>query len=740
MFNAQIFFGKTWIYVIALFLPFLANAQFTYTLDTSISVSMYGDELPMPWAGGINAAQYNTIDLDGDGNEDLVLFDRMANKIITFLRTASGYRYAPDYESVFPSDILNWVFLRDFNCDGKKDLFTGHSFGMRVYENVSTEPGVFEWKEVIFFDGVNNTFGALLTKGSGPRKTNLQIQYDDLPSIVDADGDGDLDIFVMTYPDGGTVEFHKNMSMEKYGTCDSLDYVRETNAWGNFRECDCNSFAFNGEDCNANGRIAHAGGKSLLVLDANGDGHVDIVISEEDCRNLSILYNEGDIDHPIIQSHRNFPEITNVNILNYPAAYFEDVDFDGKKDLMASPNIYVKTYFGNDLRNSNWFYKNTGTNEHPNFVLQKKNFLQDQMIDMGDNAVPSLFDYDNDGDLDLFISNHTNNSYFSAIQLFRNEGTLQQPRFVLVDENFGNLPSMSMFNLKTQLVDMNNDGKVDLFYTGTSYPDYVNRMGYIPNTSTDGLAISTTQRVEITIPNFTFASSENIYVYDVDRDGNVDLLIGKSNGALHYYRNKGSLNFELESTSYFGITSSVMRQNIVVRVADLNGDGKEDLLISSLGTLEIVDNFREAGSADVAVRNIVWNNRTKEYEAKNLGGLTWPVVGNIFSSYKPSIIVGNTLGGLFVLRHEGDSAISEKPVFNIYPNPASRVDDGALIITADRHVAFEIFNSLGQQITLPQSLLPHQKFKQSISDFLPGVYIVRFHVNKKTFARRFVVY
>ena len=56
----------------------------------------------MPWAGGLNAAHYNTMDLNHDGKDDLVLFDRTADKVITFLQQNNQYQYAPDYESFFP--------------------------------------------------------------------------------------------------------------------------------------------------------------------------------------------------------------------------------------------------------------------------------------------------------------------------------------------------------------------------------------------------------------------------------------------------------------------------------------------------------------------------------------------------------------------------------------------------------------------------------------------------------------
>ena len=60
-------------------------AQFTYTLDSSVPV-INGTQLSMPWAGGLNAAQFNTIDLNGDNLNDLAIFDRTSSRIITFIQ------------------------------------------------------------------------------------------------------------------------------------------------------------------------------------------------------------------------------------------------------------------------------------------------------------------------------------------------------------------------------------------------------------------------------------------------------------------------------------------------------------------------------------------------------------------------------------------------------------------------------------------------------------------------------
>ena len=66
-----------------LFLSIGLQAQFSYVMDQSIPVKdEQGNELSMPWAGGLNAAHYNTMDLNGDNVDDLVLFDRMADKVL----------------------------------------------------------------------------------------------------------------------------------------------------------------------------------------------------------------------------------------------------------------------------------------------------------------------------------------------------------------------------------------------------------------------------------------------------------------------------------------------------------------------------------------------------------------------------------------------------------------------------------------------------------------------------------
>ena len=723
-------------------LPFSLQAQFTYVMDQTIPVrNEQGNVLPLAWAGGLNAAHYNTLDLNDDGKDDLILYDRMGGKILTFLNLENQYQYAPEYEEFFPGEITNWLLLRDYNCDGKKDIFTGNILGIKVYTNVTVSGENPTWEEFTFFTGFTGAKSeVLLTKGfSG--KINLQLQFDDLPAIADADGDGDLDIFNVRFVGEGTVEYHQNFSMERYGTCDSLDFERITQKWGNFTECECAEFAFNNEDCApSGGRIKHAGGKSLLMLDVDGNTTVDVLFSEAECTDLYALKNEGTVEDPLIDSYTVFPEASPVDFLIFPAAFYEDVDFDGRKDLISVPNIFSKTPEIQlaDLGQSNWLYKNTGTNSSPVFNFSTRSFLQDQMIDVGDNAVPSFIDYDGDGDQDMFVSQNNTTNSIATVRLYENTGTLSAPAFSLFNLDAFGFSNFTYYNLKIQFADLNHDTKPDLVFTATDLLNGQTKMYYLANQSHTGLDFlgQTIQQTGVSI-----LSSENVLVVDVDNDGFQDLLIGKSNGALQYWKNlrvPETPSFSLENDTYLGISANVLRQNITGAATDLDADGKIDLVLGDQrGVLNVISNFREASDVNEEITNIIFNPLTTDYRSKNLGGRIWPVTANIFNTNKPSIIVGNTLGGIYVLRNDEGASLPNEPVISLFPNPISVMDVAHIQI--DRPATMQVFSSLGQAVSLPVNIPANERYDFQMPYVSGGVYILRLTVRDHSFAKRLVL-
>lgn len=721
-------------------------AQFTYSLDQGIPVTDgNGNGLKLAWSGGLNAAQFNTMDINGDDVPDLIVFDRMANKVITFLRKENQYVFSPEYESLFP-ELSNWLLLRDFDCDGRKDIFTGNVLGIKVYRNVTPGGQPFQWEDFQFFNAGNNSVSpVLLTKGFST-KINLQLQFDDLPAIADMDNDGDLDILAFRYPGGSTVELHQNFSMERYNSCDSLDFERVTQKYGAFTECECGTFAFNNTDCPPHGgeRVRHSGGKALLALDIDNDDDTDLLISEAECNNVFLLPNEGDSYHPIFSNASPFPSTQPVDLTTFPAVFYEDADFDGIPDLIASPNLFSKESNEIDLKHSTWFYRNTGTEASPAFTFVENNFLQSGMIDAGDNAVPAFADADGDGDMDLFISHGSDEDITGSIYFYENTGNQTSPSFRFVSDNYLDISERlgyPVHNVRMQFADINSDGRPDLVFTATSLTDNKTSLHYILNQASGSLNFNGAPINTVTATTITF--SENAHVTDVNNDGLADLLIGRNTGQLEYWKSdgpKGSVNFSMQAKEYLPIQDIAKNQSVAITTGDLNADGKSDLVIGGLGgSLTIISNYREAGDTPNSRSDILFNPLSETYKPVSFAGKVWPTTVNLFNTNKPAIVVGNILGGLHVLRNDDGKSLPGEIAIEIYPTLLPYGE--TLKMRVDRPGSVQIFSVTGQQLLREPILLePNQLYPVNLSFLARGMYLVRVSWNNRSYTKRIVIH
>ncbi len=86
-----------------------------------------GIALPNALIGGLLAPQFESFDLDGQGAEDLIVFERNGNVVLPFINNSTpgnpSYKYAPEYTKAFPP-VINFVKFQDYDGDGKKDIFT----------------------------------------------------------------------------------------------------------------------------------------------------------------------------------------------------------------------------------------------------------------------------------------------------------------------------------------------------------------------------------------------------------------------------------------------------------------------------------------------------------------------------------------------------------------------------------------------------------------------------------------
>jgi len=256
---------------------FSYGQKYGFERNDSIKVFDNGFELYSPWAGGINSAQVSKIDLNNDFVDDLFIFDRTGNKILTFISEDDHYVYSPEFETQFPS-LTNWALLRDYNCDGKKDIFSYVSGGIGIWKNISNN-------DSIKFEFISNPYAYTLQYGN---LINLFVSKADIPDISDIDGDGDLD--VLTFGTiGSRVEYHKNLSVENGYNCDSIIFELKNSCWGHFLETgietntcilyDTCSGNINSPEKQTPGGPKHTG-STILSLNLNNDNTRDIILGD----------------------------------------------------------------------------------------------------------------------------------------------------------------------------------------------------------------------------------------------------------------------------------------------------------------------------------------------------------------------------------------------------------------------------------------------------------------------------
>jgi hypothetical protein len=504
-----------------------------------------------PWAGGMNSCQFGEVDMNMDGIKDLFAFDRQGDRIMTFINGGTqntvDYEYAPQYISSFP-ELYDWAILIDYNMDGKEDIFTyAHILpGIIVYKNVSNTELEFELEVYPYLESF---------QGGG--YTNILVTDVDYPGISDIDNDGDLDILTF-WGLGAFVEMHKNLSMEKYGIPDSLDYIKTTFCWGYFAENDESNIIYldtcmGGKNCtlkntkNEKIRNTRHTGSTFLLLDLDGDDDKDLVLGDVDYPILIELINGGTVDSAhIISQDTLFPSYNKpVNLFSMPVAAYIDVDNNGINDLIVSafdPGLETSRN-----KRSVKLYSNSGANNYPYFEYEMDNFLQEDMIDVGSGAYPVFEDYDGDGLPDLFISNFgyyiysyyspgmfLHSVYWSNIALFKNTGSVNNPAFTRITHDFANLHDYHLTGIFLTFGDVDGDMDKDMIIgmqNGTLW--------YFENIADQNLIWDFADPVQnyqgIDVGDFSAPQ-----LFDLNGDDLPDLIVGEEDGNLNYYENTGS--------------------------------------------------------------------------------------------------------------------------------------------------------------------------------------------------------
>ncbi|MFA0961445.1 T9SS type A sorting domain-containing protein [Roseivirga sp. BDSF3-8] len=678
-------------------------------------------------SGGLNAPQYSTIDLNADGIQDLVLFDRTADRLLTFLRSGDQWQYAPQYEHLFPADLRYWVLLRDMNCDGRKDLVTSAGFGIDVYLNIPQASGSITWEkqETLRTETQSGDFVIPATSA-------------DLPAIDDIDGDGDPDILVFDFSTGTTINYNRNLSVETSGNCGSLRFRRETREWGGVRECTCGVLAFEQACAPSDGRqgarLQHAGGKSLTTADFDGDGDKDLMLGDETCQVFYYLENVGTTATARFDSFTTtFPRDTPARPGFYPSGYVEDLDGDGVKELIVSSGLPRRIEVNAAYRQSNWLYSIQGEE----LSLQTKEFLQGEMVDLGEQATIMLADVDGDGDQDLLAASYGtmhDGAFVSTVSLFQNNTEAGGTTYRLIDDDYLGFSSLGVRNLKIASGRVNDDGLADLVFMASDTTGFVTKLYYVPATESNfsfDLALARELSAEAGF-NTTFA------LEDVDSDGLDDLIVGRQFGSVAYYRNTGGA-FQLQADPFLNIDDDATRSRPHMAFADFNGDGARDMIVADFsGHLTYYSDYRNYTPSSISALPVAEPAEAGEVRLVRTDNRSWLAGDN--SADLPGLMVATARGGFTRLQNRLESSEpgSSGPLtVQAFPNPARA---GFIRIRASQTCIIDIMDAAGREVLgdyqvsandinlLPVNLLPD------------GLYFVRARTNEEVAIEKFLKY
>ena len=82
---------KKSFYLLVFTLSSAVYGQFGFERTMEIDAFKDGDIQTYAWAGGMDYCQFSNIDLNFDGVQDLFVFDRTCNKVLTFLKFLFKY-------------------------------------------------------------------------------------------------------------------------------------------------------------------------------------------------------------------------------------------------------------------------------------------------------------------------------------------------------------------------------------------------------------------------------------------------------------------------------------------------------------------------------------------------------------------------------------------------------------------------------------------------------------------------
>ena len=576
-----------------------------------------------PLVGGLNTPTIDFGDVDADGDLDLFIQD-ISDELIFFENLGSN-EFEFRSSRFLDLSVASWFSVVDINADGYADILADQpSNAIRLYLN-DGNAGITSFSRVA--DTLRDINGSTVSPDLASR-----------PAIYDFDCDDKLDLF-MGRQDGTITRYEVE-------TIDSLGVP--TFAFVEDRFQDIQIIGGPGKT----GRGSAHGANALAVGDLNNDQIPDLIWGDFFEPSLVQFENIGSCVNFDLERISDTLTTNNAGLfltggLNTPVL----VDYDGDQDddLFAG----VLSNQARDAVANLYHFERTTTG----YDLQTDRFVH--TFDVGKKSKPAFADLDGDLDLDLLIGNDiTTEGNAGSITFLENTGTSQQPEFAVRDSSY--FMVNHGFGLAPTLGDLDDDGDNDLLVGSFS-----GLVAFYRNEGTPDSASFSLQTLDILGDDVGSASTP--VLVDLDSDGDLDLAVGESSGAMNYYENTGTPSSAVFTGGnlFAGID---VGQRSTVTFFDLDQDGDLDAAIGSQRSgVATYENIGSATSPSFQLADTLELYFPREAA---------PASADIDNDGDTDILFGLDGGGLMLYRNLRLGTSSEtitaraSVLLTAYPNPA----------------------------------------------------------------------
>lgn len=668
-----------------------AFSQKSFTLESSATIQIEGVQLRSPFSGGINSAQIQTIDLNGDEQDEWIIWDINSRQLTVFEKIEENWVAKPEWAYLFPTDISGFLVLADYDGDGKKDLFTSTALGIKVYQNTS-DSGNISWTLAHNFLPLDN--------GSNIQANNL-----DTPLIRDLDGDGDLDLVVFNFASGDYLEYYLNTSVERNGTPSLDGFAFPITHWGNFEFCDCNDLSF-GQTCSGldlriapdqNNKIQHAGGHSILYRDFTGDGIADLVLGRDECDILYFLPNEGSDTNPVFTQFSN--ELPGVGTFPSFPIFHNPNWIDEQFIISVNSNEAASTY-GIDYEASIFTFDGS-----------LGPILQNQTLDLGENTRPFFLGNRNGGQLYVTSNVTRDGSVFGEIAEF----SFSQNNFTLIQRN-QEIRNLALTDIQ-YLAPLDNDGNLYPVLTGQKWSQGIPTQSFFYQINGEW------QEREIT----GYRAALGDYIQFFKYQSQDYLLVAGQNGALDLYEMDFSVfGANLVEEDFLGFVDNPANRNLSIAV--IEGENPDLYAVDQRGTLVFIENFMENTQREEVSIEI----DNKAYTSR-LGRNTWitPIPSVLGEMH--DLVLGTRGGGLLYLSAASSTTSpTEGLQMILFPNPT----DGPIKVISNQSGIGRLISAMGQVILDDIQVHAGEELEIQAGFLPPGLYIFQLETQRQRLSKK----